>query len=621
MAALSLTEQRQQFLKAEKTLLSKGTFSQISDGLDSSYPLYFYLEYQWLSKHLSETKHIKQFLKKHQSRYSQRLKRKWLNRLYKQQRWNDFVTHFNGAKSTAMQCRYQWANYQRNHKTQALKATRQIWLSGKSLPDDCNALLKVFKKSNYLTQDLVWQRFKLAIKSREKKLAIFLSKTLTNKQRQKHAKFWLKLLKNPKFLVKKGSLSKVSRSQQAEMMVYAMRRLVNQDVDKAANIWQQRRGAFKLTASQINTIERSIALQYTFNKSPKANKYFKRLTHLDKTSRTWSVRAALLAEDWRLVQKRLKQLTKEEREENRWQYWQARTFFKLGKQDKAILIFKKLASQRSYYGFIAADFLQQKYALNNSPIKVDAEKLKQLLKSDDFLIMQEFMAIEKTKTAQLYWWSALKKLKQPQLLIAAKIAQTWGWDKQAMIAVARAKHWNDVDLRFPMNFVNEIKQNAKNKALAEPIIYGLIRRESMFDELAKSPVGALGLMQVMPQTGKQIAKAMKLKKHSSKQLLKASLNINFGSFYYKQMLDKFDSHFALAAAAYNAGPHRVKRWLSQDVAMAADIWVESIPYKETREYVAAVLTYALIYQQKLTEKNMRMSFFLKDIKIRQDILK
>jgi soluble lytic murein transglycosylase len=182
------------------------------------------------------------------------------------------------------------------------------------------------------------------------------------------------------------------------------------------------------------------------------------------------------------------------------------------------------------------------------------------------------------------------------------------------LTVARAKSWDDVGLRFPIDYADEIKKNATLQGLDTPIIYGLVRRESMFDKLAHSPAGALGLMQIMPRTGRQIAKEMKLRWRSKSALLDAELNLKFGAYYYKQMLTKYEGNFALAAAAYNAGPHRVDRWIKTESGYPADIWVETIPYKETRGYVAAVLTYALVYQHRMGENKLTMQDFMLNIK-------
>ena len=518
-----------------------------------------------------------------------------------------------------MQCRYNWAQYQLNYKTKALTATQKTWLSGSSLPKACDSLLKKFTQSSFLTQKLIWQRYMLAVKARQYSLATYLSKKLSSSGDRKKAENWLKLVKNPKIIKQTDFFQGVAKTEQAEMYTYAMKRLVSADVDSAARIWDMQSSSFKLTEAQVFRVERAIALQFAFNKSDKAYSRFNQLTQLDATTRLWAVRAALIEHNWQHVDQALQNLSAKEKVQERWRYWQAKALLQTNQRDKGLAIFKQLANERSYYGFLAADYLQQDYAFANKPIVVDEQRQANLLLLADFSIINEFRALEMEKEAQQFWWVAIGNLKGDDMLAAAKIAQQWRWHKLAILTVARVKYWDDVVLRFPIEYADEIQKNAQLQALDTSIIYGLVRRESMFDETASSPVGALGLMQIMPGTGKQIAREIHYPWRSKSVLLQSSVNLKFGAYYYKQMLDKFDGHFALAAAAYNAGPHNVNKWLKIDRDYAADIWIETIPYKETRAYVAAVLTYALIYQSLTHSGEMLLSEFLRDIKTQRTL--
>lgn len=609
-------QQRRNFVLAEQMIASHDDqgYAQISASLEE-YPLAFYLDYQWLVRHLDQSEKIKLFLKNtKKTPYTRKLRRKWLDYLYGQGEWNTYVANDKPSKSKRLQCRSNWAQYQLNYKTKALTATQKIWLTGASLPKDCDALLNKFTRSSFLTQDLIWQRFKLAVNARQLDLARYLSKKLSKDKQRKAAEKWLKLAKNPGFITQANFTHGLAKDQQSKMYVYAMKRLVSADVDNAASIWDEQKSQFNLSKQQIHKVKRAIALQYAFNKSAKAFARFNQLTQLDSTTRLWAVRAALIEGNWTHVQQALDNLSVQERKKERWQYWQAKTFMQTGHGDKGLKIYNQLAQERSYYGFLAADFLQRDYALANRPIVLDEDKKQRLLAQESFTIVSEFKALELNKEAQQYWWEAIRSLDRDDLLAAAKIAQQWHWHKQAIITVARAKYWDDVVLRFPMDYVEKIKQNALLQKLDATIVYALVRRESMFDETAGSPVGAMGLMQIMPQTGRQIAKEIDHPWKSKSVLLQPDVNIKFGAYYYKQMLAKFDGHFALAAAAYNAGPHNVNKWLKIDREYPADTWVETIPYKETRAYVAAVLTYALIYQSLTQSGTVLMTDYMQNIK-------
>lgn len=609
-------QQRRDFVLAEQMIASNDDqgYAQISVSL-KDYPLAFYLDYQWLVQHLDQSEKIKDYLKNtRKSPYTYKLRRKWLDYLYRKGDWNAYVANDRPSKSRRLQCRSNWVQYQNNYKTKALIATQKIWLSGSSLPKDCDPLLGKFSRSTFLTQDLIWQRFKLAINARQLDLARYLSKKLSKDEQRKGAKKWLQLAKNADLITQAGFTRGLTKEQQANMFVDAMKRLTSTDVDYAATVWDAQKAAFQLSKQQANRVRRGIALQYAFNKSDKAYAHFKQLTQLDATTRFWAVRAALVENNWEHVQQALDNLSVQEKLQERWQYWQARTFLQTGQRDKGLKIFNQLADERSYYGFLAADFLQQDYALANQPIVLGADKKQRLLAQEDFTIVSEFKALELNKQAQKFWWQAVRNLDRDDLLVAAKIAQQWKWHKLAILTVARAKHWDDVVLRFPIKYSDKIQENARLQQLDSSIIYGLVRRESMFDEAVSSPVGALGLMQIMPATGKQIAREIHYPWRSKSVLLQPSVNVKFGTYYYKQMLGKFDGHFALAAAAYNAGPHNVKKWLNIDREYAADTWIETIPYKETRAYVAAVLTYALIYQSLTQSGNVLMTDYMQNIK-------
>lgn len=262
---------------------------------------------------------------------------------------------------------------------------------------------------------------------------------------------------------------------------------------------------------------------------------------------------------------------------------------------------------------MSAEKLNQDYQLSDTPIQVLPEMLTRFKNKKDFRIVAELIAVDKPKEARRQWWYALKKLNKKQILLAAKYAEELGWKQVAIFTLAKAKYWDDVAVRFPMAYKTQVQKNAQEQKLNPAIIFGLIRRESAFNKNAHSPVGARGLMQIMPKTGQQIARELKEKWSNKNKLFEPVTNVKYGAYYYKKLLDRFGGHYALAAAAYNAGPHRVNRWLPVDHKVAADIWIETIPFTETRAYVSAVLTYALIYQKQLKKNVLSMRDFMRDV--------
>jgi soluble lytic murein transglycosylase len=181
------------------------------------------------------------------------------------------------------------------------------------------------------------------------------------------------------------------------------------------------------------------------------------------------------------------------------------------------------------------------------------------------------------------------------------------------MTMAHTDQRDDLSLRFPILQKKRITKYSKKYKLEPAYTMAVIRRESAFANEARSTVGAIGLMQIMPATGKSIAKRLKVKFNDKKQLLNPDTNIQFGTKYLNMMLNKFYQQPALASAAYNAGGHRVKAWLPKEKAMKADRWVETIPFNETREYVSSILAYTAIYQYQLQQSPMRLSSVMPNV--------
>ncbi len=184
------------------------------------------------------------------------------------------------------------------------------------------------------------------------------------------------------------------------------------------------------------------------------------------------------------------------------------------------------------------------------------------------------------------------------------------------MTVARTPYLNDLEMRFPLAYRDRILEHASAQRLDPAWMYAIVRQESAFIADARSPAGALGLMQIMPGTGRKIGRSLDKPLKNRQQLLDASISLEFGSTYLRILLDQLDEHPVLAAAAYNAGLHRVERWRPAERNVSADLWIENIPYRETREYVRHVIAYTTIYEQRLGRKTVRLSARLAPISAR-----
>jgi soluble lytic murein transglycosylase len=623
----TLDRQRNDFLQAEK-LLAQGNdaaFMRASAAL-IDYPLYPYLQYQWLKENLQQDDQILSFLAAYKStRYAGLLRSKWLDYLAKNERWNDFIRYYisrdgvyaagqsgtgaaEASAPTALECQYNLALYKTGNQQQALNEARHVWVTGDSLPQECDPLLSELMMSSGFTRELIWQRFELALNKDNVSVAEYVRRLMGSAD-QDVADIWLRVHQKPALIGNDGFLS----PQMGRLFAHGIHRLAKSDLSMAIQLWDDKKHAFQIDAQTVLQLERSLALSLAHNRNPAAYFRLSQLPAADAEVNEWKVRAALFEQNWQHVAEALAGLTAQERQEPKWQYWLARSLEKAGDALQAQNVYAKLAEDRSFYGFLAADNVHKPYQFSNKPVILAENELEKLANETDFKVVRELNLLNREQEAERQWWYAVKKLSKERRMVAAKLAQQWHKDQMAITTLVKADYWDDLALRFPVYYASQVHNNASLHNLDPAIVFGLIRQESIFNKDAESAVGARGLMQVMPRTGMQIARDLKEKWLSDNSLFNPDVNVRYGAFYYKQLLRRFHGHFALAIAAYNAGSGRVAKWLPSVASVPADIWIETIPYKETRKYVTSVLSYAIIYQQLMQRKALKIKELMLDV--------
>ena len=309
----------------------------------------------------------------------------------------------------------------------------------------------------------------------------------------------------------------------------------------------------------------------------------------------WYITDALRDQNWKNIKVKLSKLPEVAQQSLKWRYWYSRSLLATGELAAGNALLKELAQSRHYYGFLAASYLNKPANFQDMPLNVSTEEKALIIKSPEAKRAFELFAIGRFHHARQEWNYWLSKLNDREKLVASKIANEMHWYDRAIFTLAKVGYLDDVNLRFPLGFETEIKHYAGNEKINSAWAFAIARRESSFMSDANSPAGAKGLMQIMPGTAKQLAR----KTVSNRYLLNAKNNIKLGTKYLRNLLDRHDGNQVLATAAYNAGPYRVKSWLKDADSLPADVWIETIPFKETREYVKSVLAYQQIYQHKV----------------------
>lgn len=612
-AELPLAVQRQQFLLAEQA---------ISDNRDTdylalaptlkTYPLYPYLQYQWLKNHLDADEKISQFLREHTtSRYAAALRQKWLLQLGRKQSWNQLLAHYQGSDDSEVQCFFGRAQVEAGQTLEAFNLARNLWLSGKSAPEACDALFNWFKASPYFNQEMLKERFHAALKRDNQTLASYMTSFFSGSDLDL-LNTWLLLHRQPDTITRDGHWRQF-QEQAGALFAHAIDRWLESDLDQALAVWDKEKSQLTIPSSLAATTEKRLAMALALKHDSRAYARLSQLQDHDESSREWRVRAALNGQNWHDVAQAIEGLSAEEKSRDKWQYWQARCLAETDQTAAATKLYEELAKNRSFYGFLAAGRLGRGIDLADKPLEIPQQELASLKAHIDFQVASELLVLGRQAEVKRQWAYAVSKLDSRLLPAAAKLAQEWHQPALAISTIAKANQWDDVNLRFPLEYVPQIQTNASLNQLDPALLLGLIRQESAFDDAADSPAGAKGLMQVMPKTGQQIAAELHDSWQNDLDLFKSETNLKYGAYYFKTLLQQFSGHIPLATAAYNAGPNKVKRWLPQHRATPADIWIENIPYKETRGYVTSVLMYSLIYQQRLGRDSLQINSLLREV--------
>jgi soluble lytic murein transglycosylase len=582
------------------------------------YPLYPYLEYEAINIKIKQLprKEIDAFIAKYpNSPISRKIKRKLLNQLIKKHRWQEYVDDWEPTiKDTRLNCWYLRALYRTGQKTQALSAVQPLWLKASSQPKACDPLFKEWVTGGYLSQDVAWQRLVLAMDARRTKLARYIVRKFLKDDYALLGAEYIKAHRRPQTLANFSIRPEfdVHTKKVRGIILHGIKRLARKDSDKANSLWQDYRLRHSFVESDIIDVEYALALGVaTRSKDHVGALQLDEFADAPTAAIEKRIRVALSEIDWPTVFYLIQSLPDEDQNNKRWQYWLARSIEAQNLSVKGLPSpqerYLELSKTRSYYGFLAADLLSADYAMQDQPATITEISRQQLGQNIGLVRALELFALNRRDDARQEWYFGTKSLDSTLILAAGKMAEDFGWYEKAIRSYIKAQYWNDVKTRFPLAYKAKILNASKAQKLDTSWVFAIARQESAFSPDAKSHAGALGLMQLMPGTASQTAQQIGLK-FKLADLIKPETNIRLGSNYLKSLLDKFNGNRILATTAYNAGPYRVKRWLKKTKSnLPFDVWIETIPFKETRSYVQNVLAFSVIYDYRMSKESQMVT--------------
>ena len=606
--ALAATEPAEDVLASERRqynaameAVNKGRwteYEQLRPGLEE-YPLAMYLDYNQLTRQSRQVRPADalRFIRRSSgSPLPNRFTNAYLRAAGRDERWQDFLAvKADEPDGVELKCYYFRARLAAGDTDIAWDGASSLWDSGESRPDACDPLFSAWIAAGQLTDDIVWARQLKAFDARQRSLMTYVAKRASPALAPWADKL-LAVYQQPD-RIRRQSLPPDS-PYSADIASHGLALLARYSPNTALQYWTDYQQELEFSDAQVRQVEYAIALQGLFAEDEDLVPWLQGALARLHEDRLVEIRLRwLLAEqDWAGLSQTLPLLSQERREHESWRYWQAVVLEKQGATKEANALFDEVSRERSYHGFLAADKLDKAYSFNHQTPVLDPGVASDLRQLPVVKRVGELNFHESYSLAHSEWYYLLQEQDKGRNEQLAQLASQQGWYRMAIDAASRAQSWDALDLRFPTPYREAFQRNASVQKVPSTELMAIARRESAFYPWAQSPVGARGLMQLMPATGKQVASSLG-KSQANSDLFNVEYNVLLGSAYYRQLLDRFDGNRVFALTAYNAGPHRVDRWRNKPgERVPVDVWVDTIPYKETREYVQSVLFYNVVFQ-------------------------
>ncbi len=569
--------------------------------------LAIYADYYLVSRQLETADSIAviTFLQKYPDSWlAEKLRAEWLLVLAKRQDWPNYRQFYSSLVKPEQEhkCYNYISRLKTDDKTAADEARTEFWLSTKSLTVPCAELLQLLQQTPVITQDDYWLRLRLAMQNGNMALA----RTLAGKLGiNLSAKQLAQIAKHPQSHLTRPD---VETAIGHELYLMALYRYVRQDLNKAVTYWQSVEKRFNGEDRPYGW--RLIALVAAKKQDSRAVDWFKLSegTFWPDEDREWAIRSAIRLQRWSDVLAFINRLSAEKQQERVWKYWRARSME--GNAEKVNIvqaIYNGLAVDDDYYGLLARDRLGSRIT-SQPKTYVLTEQDKQLYNQSVGLQRAlRLYALDLRTEAVREWNWALRNADDKLLLSAAERAAIVHWYDRAIYAADRTKQLHSYSLRYLTPYKEITRGYAQQLGVDPAWVYGLIRQESRFIINAKSGVGAGGLMQLMPNTAQWVANRLKIPYHAG-MVNEVGTNVRLGTYYIKHVFQQLGNQPVLATAGYNAGPSRARLWQAS-TALPVDVYTETIPFLETRDYVKKVMANAVHYglgfeqdSQSITER-------------------
>ncbi len=590
----------------------RGDFDAARHGDLADHPLYRWVEYAGLRRNINGVTEPRAlaFLQRYQGdAVAEEFRELWLAASARREDSAAFIAAWNDeVDSTKLRCARLDAQLALGRTdAQWTSDAQAIWNSsdGKSLPDDCDPVFAALSERGGLTPAMRWERIEDAAAAWQPGVMRASARGLPTAERQL-AEDYAAFIDSPH--PRALSWPKTERSRWVAS--HGLAKLGKADPDRAEALLPQYANALDFTEADRGRAMYMIALWTVASYLPDSERRLNLVPAVsyDERLHEWRVREALSRSDWPAALAAIRKMSDEQRSDSSYLYFEARLAELTGDEATAQAKYEAAARHAEFHGFLAADRLGQPYSL--CPWQVDADPATTAAVVNDPALMRAIglHQLGRHGWAVKEWHAAAEDFSDTQRQLAVEVAQVNGWFDRAVFSLGDGPGEKQLyTLRFPLNHDAIIRREAARNGIDPAWVAAEIRAESIFSPQARSGANAMGLMQVLPATGAAVARRIGRPWQGSQSLYEPETNIVLGTAYLRQMLDEYGAKPYFAIAGYNAGPSPLSRWQSQRPGMAPDFWIETISYHETRDYVARVLAFSVIYDWLLDGDAVRLT--------------
>jgi soluble lytic murein transglycosylase len=555
-----------------------------------------WLEYWRLSMRLEDmpNREVREFLATHANAYvAERLRSDWLRVLGKKGEWQEFDRQARSYTRDDLEVScYRWISRLENGDDSAFDEVAAMWLEPTELPDGCQRLSAILSVRGRISVTDVWSRARVLFEQGQ----ITAAKTalaLLPRNEAPDERMLAEAARQPKRFIERLPRTLDTRSAHEVAVLGAVRFARNDPA--AAAVALEGPLAERLSETELKYLWSVVGFEAAREHYGEALKWFARAgdTPLDDRRLAWKIRAALRDREWSVVRDSIDRMSFGAAHHPAWVYWYGRALAAQGEEMGSRAYFLRIAGQTDFYGLLAAEELGYVLALPDITHVPTEEEVAAAAADPGLQRALELIRLGVRVEGVREWLFAIRSFDDARLLAAAELARRNGVYDRAIHTADRTSRLHNFTLRYPMPYQEVFRSYAATHGVDEAWVLGLVRQESRFNTDARSSSGAAGLMQVMPRTARYVAGKMGMRNYRPKTVTEVETNVTLGTRYLKLVMDQL-GHPVLASTAYNAGPSRARRW-RDDKPLEGAIYVETIPFPETRDYVRKVMANAAYY--------------------------